>query len=103
MKLQLKFLFHFLATIVTAHISSEALNGSLIHPQKICKFFKNYGQSDGYLYVSAVHHEPFMYQNAHGQFYKGIEFEFLTIIAQKLQKKLLFREWIGSEYDQLLE
>lgn len=42
--------------------------------------------------VETKHYEPFMYQNAIGQFENGIEFQLLKTIANKLNMKLVFSE-----------
>lgn len=54
--------------------------------------------------VSTQHYEPFIYQDKHGQFYKGIEYNIIESIAKKLNKTVSYRVWKGHprNYNPLL-
>lgn len=47
------------------------------------KVFLNGVKPDNFLFVSAIHYEPFMNRNENGQFHNGIEYKLLEAIAKK--------------------
>lgn len=112
MKIPTKFLFSFfIASFVDGLIGVSKNASSLMTSsseglqrhkfQRICsKNSKYLNQNNQYLRVLTFNYEPFMYKNDNGHFYKGIDFEFLKLLAQKLNRKLLFQEWIGTDIEQ---
>lgn len=65
--------------------------------QRTCSKLPKYSnQNYQYLRVLTFNYEPFMYKNDVGHFYKGIDFEFLKLLSQKLDRKLLLQEWIDE-------
>lgn len=69
-------------------ITAKSLNSSYYFGN-FDEFPKNEGRPDDLLRVTTRPREPFMYQDQSGQFYKGIDYKLIKIIADQFEKENL--------------